>query len=189
MGNTYESDNHGAKLAEIASTDHIVNIDSFDHLSNKFANELFKEWLIMRKYRSRYKYPDLDYRIASNKSISSLDWDSMNNRTLYKIKVDIYDINEKKLTKDHICDIDSIYDFEAKDLAIETISKGYLGGQNLYRNADTQFIKALYREVGIDDITDSPYISILKKEDKVYGFYLIDMVDRIAINFNKYLYA
>ena len=165
------------------------NIDEFAYLSNKFMNDLFEDWLNMKEYRSSYKYLGLDYRIASNIRIDSLDWDSMNNRTLYKVMVDIYDINEKKFTKGWVFDIDSFYDFEAKDLAIETINKEYLDGQNSFSNADLRSIKALYKEVDITDITDSPYLSILRKADKVYGFYLIDLIDLIAINFNKKLYT
>lgn len=165
--------------------DHIIEFDN--HLSNKFMNKVFKEWCIMQKYKSSYKYLDLDYRIATSKPISALDYDWLNNDALYKINVDIYDINSKKFVKDCICDIKSDNDLEAKEKAIESITGMYLGGNSPFRNADIKAIRSLYRKVGINDISNSPYISILKNGDNIYGFYLIDVIDRIAINFNKYL--
>lgn len=165
--------------------DHMIEFNS--HLSNKFINKLFKEWCIMRKYKSSYKYKDLDYRVASSQLISALDYDWLNNAAFYKINVDIYNTNTKKFTKDCICDIKSNNDLEAKDKAIESITGMYLGGNSPFRNADIKSIRSLYREVGINDISNSPYISILKNGDKIYGFYLVDVIDRIAINFNKYL--
>ena len=163
------------------------NITPDKYLSNKFINKLFKEWCIMRDYKSSYKYQDLDYRVATSKPISALDWDWVNNDALYKINVDIYDINSKKFAKDYICDIKSSNDLEAKEKAIYSITGMYLGGNSQFRNADIKAIRSLYRKVGINDISNSPYISILKNGDKIYGFYLIDVIDRIAINFNKYL--
>ena len=165
--------------------DHIIEFDS--HLSNKFMNKVFEEWCIMQKYKSSYKYKDLDYRVASSQLISALDYDWLNNDAFYKINVDIYDINSKKFTKDYICDIKSSNDLEAKDKAIESITGIYLSGNSSFRNADIKAIRSLYREVGINDISNSPYISILKNGDTIYGFYLTDVLDRIAINFNKYL--
>lgn len=189
MGNKYESNNDiiitkGSDIIK-ATRDSIINHDK--NSSNEFIDKMFEEWCILRKYTSRYRHLDLDYRIARSEPIDRLSYDYINNDTFYKIEVDIYYTATEKLDKYCVCNIDSECDLEAKETAINFIINSYLDSNQPYRNADIGSVKLLYNKVGIKCINDSPYISILTNGYTIYGFYLTDVLDRIAINFNNYL--